>query len=192
MPENHDDAKMPPIPDGGLSDSMPDWLRRPPAWRTLKDTDDVQTEPVRSAELPEPDTSVIDPRTFLTDDDLPLWLRNMGRARRAAPDQPGDDEAIADDADDTVSNSAREPASPPAEASRLATSTTPGRFVPRTPRIVASDRPASPERTERRASSPIGVRQPSAPRWWQGPSMVLLLAGLLVVAVVVIVILAVA
>ncbi|MGN6033173.1 MAG: hypothetical protein ACTHQE_16085 [Thermomicrobiales bacterium] len=25
----------PVIPDGGLSDAMPDWLRRPPAWRGM-------------------------------------------------------------------------------------------------------------------------------------------------------------
>jgi hypothetical protein len=66
----------PPIPDGGLAGSMPDWLQRPPAWRGM-----TVREPERP-DLPPPDTSVIDPRTMLSIDDLPAWLQRI--AARAA------------------------------------------------------------------------------------------------------------
>jgi len=61
----------PPIPDGGLGATMPEWLLRPPAWRGM-----TVREPQRR-ELPPPDTSVIDPRTMLQIDDLPEWLQRI-------------------------------------------------------------------------------------------------------------------
>ncbi|HWV25379.1 MAG TPA: hypothetical protein VNZ58_14420 [Thermomicrobiales bacterium] len=74
--------EMRPLPDGGLSDAMPDWLRRPPAWRELPRKDD----PVPSQRtLPDPDTSVIDPRELITVDDLPQWLRDIA-AREHEPE----------------------------------------------------------------------------------------------------------
>lgn len=83
------DEEMRPIPDGGLSGAMPDWLRRPPAWRDLPRKD----EPAAGMALPEPDTSVIDPRELVTVDDLPQWLRDIaarepGTAPTTAPDRP--------------------------------------------------------------------------------------------------------
>src|SRR5680860_155139 len=71
------EGEMPSIPDGGLSGSMPDWLRRPPAWRTLPDREVAQTTPGTVSTLPDADTSDIDPRTFIQDDDLPEWLRSL-------------------------------------------------------------------------------------------------------------------
>ena len=68
------DAKQPeqmrPIPDGGLKDAMPSWLKRPPAWRDLPNA-----EQRRERALPEPDTSEIDPRTLVDVTDLPPWLQ---------------------------------------------------------------------------------------------------------------------
>lgn len=76
---------MRPIPDGGLQQSMPEWLRRPPAWRNLpkreepaqpQETETV-TEVAPERELPEPDTSEIDPRALVDVTDLPQWLQDV-------------------------------------------------------------------------------------------------------------------
>jgi hypothetical protein len=185
MPDPRDEAKMPSIPDGGLSESMPEWLRRPPAWRTLKDDDVVQTEPVAAEHLPEPDTSVIDPRTFLTDDDLPLWLRNMGRGLRSRRDLPGDDDAV--ESSVRYDNRAGEddggerPAIPvTAQAAPVAA---PSRFVPRSPAVIA---PARATRTTNRAAPTAPGHRPVSSPWWQGAPMVLLLSALLLAALAVI------
>lgn len=82
----------PPIPDGGLSASMPEWLQRPPAWRGM-----TVREPERR-ELPPPDMSVIDPRTMLQIDDLPEWLQRI--AARATGGEP--EEGAQTDPDVTV------------------------------------------------------------------------------------------
>lgn len=63
----------PPIPDGGLGEAMPEWLRRPPAWRDL-----APKGPPRRA-LPPPDTSTIEPATLISVDDLPDWLRRLAK-----------------------------------------------------------------------------------------------------------------
>lgn len=74
---NVEPPPLPPIPDGGLGTAMPDWLRRPPAWRGLQ-------EPAhRPKVVPPPDMSPIDPRTLLTVDDLPGWLRQMATSHPA-------------------------------------------------------------------------------------------------------------
>lgn len=83
-PPEPDDALVSPpeepsIPDGGLGSSMPEWLQRPPAWRGI-----TVREP-RQRDLPPPDTSVIDPRTILEIDDLPVWLQRIA-ARAADPE----------------------------------------------------------------------------------------------------------
>lgn len=75
--DDQNEREIPPIPDGGLASSMPDWLRRPPAWRDLPDRDAPQTTPESTTTLPDADTSEIDPRTFIHDDDLPMWLRSL-------------------------------------------------------------------------------------------------------------------
>lgn len=90
----------PSIPDGGLEEAMPDWLRRPPAWRGLPmpelPADDApEPAPVPLAEvaadgvaptalpdakdLPAPDTSPIDPSTLIDPGDLPAWLVGLGQ-----------------------------------------------------------------------------------------------------------------
>jgi hypothetical protein len=86
---------LPPLPDGGLHASMPSWLREPP--------DSIIAEapplaPVDSAIAPERVADLAslgpraDPRTFLSDDDFPPWLRDLAvrredPARRSAASQ---------------------------------------------------------------------------------------------------------
>lgn len=79
------DEELRPLPDGGLTETMPEWLRRPPAWRDLERTN-VGESPM----LPDPDTSVIDPRTFVELADLPAWLQAIA-ARGEEPAQVGED-----------------------------------------------------------------------------------------------------
>jgi len=183
MPDPRDEAKMPSIPDGGLSESMPEWLRRPPAWRTLRDDDVVQTEPVVAEHLPEPDTSVIDPRVFLTDDDLPPWLRNMGRGLRSRRDLPGDDDAVESGVrreDPAREGNGVEPQSIPVTAPTAPVGPT-SRFVPRSPAVVA---PARATEGTKRAAPTVPGRRPVPSPWWQGAPMVLLLSALLLAALV--------
>src|SRR5918994_1760203 len=73
-----DDPFGRPMPDGGLAETMPDWLRRPPVWR--------ETVARRAKPRPPADTSPIDPRTLTDVGDLPLWLQRIAQrpAERAA------------------------------------------------------------------------------------------------------------
>lgn len=79
---------MRPIPDGGLQQAMPEWLRRPPAWRDLpkraESAAGTPPEPARKT-LPEPDTSEIDPRSLVDVSDLPLWLQDLAARAQKAP-----------------------------------------------------------------------------------------------------------
>ena len=68
------DAPTPVIPDGGLGDALPEWLRTTPSW--TKAPDALRT-------IPEPDTSEIDPASLVTIDDLPGWLQAVA-ARSAS------------------------------------------------------------------------------------------------------------
>lgn len=176
MPDERGEGKMPPIPDGGLAESMPEWLRRPPAWRTLNDSDVVQPEPAQLSDLPESDTSVIDPRTFLTADDLPEWLRGLGPTRQPAePARPRDDEPV-------------EGSKPDRHQEMHHSAGAPARFVPRKPAMpVVPDAPARRATTQR---SPVaGARRVEAQStpWWRGTPIVLLLAIMLLIAIGVIV-----
>lgn len=69
--EQRDDPFGRPMPDGGLAEAMPDWLRRPPAWR--------ETTARSSKAAPIPDTSPIDPRTLIDVEDLPIWLQRIAQ-----------------------------------------------------------------------------------------------------------------
>ena len=77
---------LPPLPDGGLHSSMPTWLREPPersAAESLPLTSVVESLRI---EAPAPLSPRADPRTFLTDDDFPRWLRDLAARRdEAAP-----------------------------------------------------------------------------------------------------------
>lgn len=80
------DSGQPPIPDGGLSDDMPEWLQRPPAWRGMTAREPEQRQ------LPPPDTSEIDPRTMVEIGDLPVWLQRIA-ARAAESESTREDPA---------------------------------------------------------------------------------------------------
>lgn len=112
---------MPPIPDGGLGSGMPEWLRRPPAWRS------AGTTPVPPKRNPPPDSSPIDPRTILTLDDLPAWLQGIAtatsEARSAQRENPPVDRD--DDAPTIVAESALDPPSGEPERAIVAPSLLP-------------------------------------------------------------------
>jgi hypothetical protein len=146
-----------PLPDGGLGTAMPDWLRRPPAWRDLKPRDGA-----RGRDLPDPDISVIDPRTFVDLADLPPWLQAIAARGEHAED------AIAPPPEGPVStgepNAVPEPADEP-------------RQVP----FVAEQK--APEALD------FSTPSPAVP-WWQSGIVLLTLTNQLVVAVILIVLLA--
>lgn len=95
---------LPPLPDGGLAATMPAWLREPP--RATPRASPPPSSPAPAAVLaaapaaPPPDLDLVphdantDPRTFLTDDDFPQWLRALaareaggeGKAERGSRD----------------------------------------------------------------------------------------------------------
>jgi hypothetical protein len=175
MVDKHRDAEhLPPIPDGGLSGSMPDWLQRPPAWRAVDDDEPAQLNHDHPDALLRTDTSMIDPRTLLTEDDLPPWLR--GFPRSAGPAQEGAKRQERDAEAEGV-----------AVANRAGTSS---RFVPRSimPVSPALDEPAvRKEPPARGRPSPASSRR--GIRWQDLQLVLLLLAGALLVAMLVIVLL---
>jgi hypothetical protein len=74
---------LPPLPDGGLRASMPAWLREPPPAASTPPPHQAATH---SPETEPPLGSHADPRTFLSDDDFPQWLRDLA-ARRLATER---------------------------------------------------------------------------------------------------------
>lgn len=64
------DRPLPPLPDGGLAAAMPDWLRGDPELGGSAGNDGAGPGM-------RPVGEVIDPTTFLTEDDLPDWLRRL-------------------------------------------------------------------------------------------------------------------
>lgn len=106
------DGELPAIPDGGLSEAMPEWLRRPPAWRGMAVPDVPSTTPEPVADGPsspraapvevgaeaeirtpsaepkmllEPDRSPIDPSSLIEMSDLPAWLVGLGQRDLPVP-----------------------------------------------------------------------------------------------------------
>lgn len=79
------DRPLPPLPDGGLAAAMPDWLR--PADGAARGDGAPAGATGDRAPSPEGDgldgdaafsaAEVIDPTTFLAEDDLPDWLRRL-------------------------------------------------------------------------------------------------------------------
>ena len=186
MSDREDQSNLPPIPDGGLTDAMPEWLRRPPAWRTLPDREVMVPEPENASDLPEPDESIIDPRTFLTDDDLPAWLRRLGPGR-ALRSQDGDHAEPGDEHTRLTPSDATEPDSLlPAERR---TAASPSRFRPTSPPVApALSRVDNADQGVALRQRPIPPEPAQSPAW-QGAWVVAVLAALLVVALSVIVVL---
>lgn len=87
MSDDQQPEEFRPIPDGGLKDAMPGWLKRPPAWRNMP-----TAEQRHERTLPEPDTSEIDPRTLVDVSDLPQWLQTI--AARGEVSVPEPDETV--------------------------------------------------------------------------------------------------
>lgn len=178
--DDQPEPDMPPIPDGGLSTAMPEWLRRPPAWRTLPDREEARAATVESTNLPQADTSAIDPRTFIQDNDLPEWLRSM---RRSAPNPGVQPESIPEEGDTfTRPGSVTESESPGAARAPMV-------FRPAQPRV---SRPSSPVTTSVQPTNRVIPPRTSAgqPRWEQrattlalGVALVLALMVILVLVV---------
>lgn len=85
MSDDQQPEELRPIPDGGLKDNMPGWLKRPPAWRNMP-----SAEQRHERTLPDPDTSEIDPKTLVDVNDLPQWLQTIaarGDVPLPTPDQ---------------------------------------------------------------------------------------------------------
>jgi hypothetical protein len=186
MTDREDQSNLPPIPDGGLAETMPDWLRRPPAWRTLPDREVAVPEPEETAGLPEPDESVIDPRDFLSDDDLPRWLRNLGRGRASRLPVADGPDAVSADSVEAVPEPKLPSASdrPPVEGG----TSTPSRFVPAAP--PAAPATAAPRSVAREtAPQSPSLPEPAPAPAWQGAWVVAVLAALLAVAIAIIVVL---
>jgi hypothetical protein len=81
---------LPPLPDGGLRASMPTWLREPPGAAPSPIPPPGEAPPVSSIEAVSPLGPRADPRTFLTDDDFPRWLRDLAARRAVVTRPPGE------------------------------------------------------------------------------------------------------
>jgi hypothetical protein len=75
-----------PLPTGDLAASMPDWLRRPPAWRGLEYREERLSR--STVELSSEDRSPIDPSELIDDGDIPEWLRRVTRETPAVDVEP--------------------------------------------------------------------------------------------------------
>lgn len=193
-----DDRPLPPLPDGGLAATMPDWLRHPDAAGgdgVRATTPDYPPEGVGAATAVPPPAEAIDPTTFLTEDDLPAWLRRLATGRGDAASGGG-----------AVPGPARRvpPAPVPVEATHPRTSRpTPeksGAPAPAGPVVVAAPAPivAPPPAVEPRAAAlpraagePLGKPSMEAPdrRAGESQSGRRLLPAVAVVAVVVVLLL---
>ena len=82
---------LPPLPDGGLHASMPSWLREPPAPIIADAPPLAPVDPDIAAEQVTDPASLgprVDPRTFLSDDDFPNWLRDLATRREGTAHRP--------------------------------------------------------------------------------------------------------
>jgi hypothetical protein len=84
---------LPPLPDGGLHASMPSWLREPPAPIIAGAPSLAPADPDDAAEQVADPASLgfsADPRTFLSDDDFPQWLRDLAVRQEWAAHRPAE------------------------------------------------------------------------------------------------------
>ncbi len=84
-PPDADERAFPPLPDGGLTTAMPEWLR--------SSETTVPRDRAAAASPPDPARgTAFDPndlRTILSEDDLPEWLRRIAdRHAAVAPSSP--------------------------------------------------------------------------------------------------------
>jgi hypothetical protein len=88
---------LPPLPDGGLRASMPSWLREPPAPIFTDAPSLASTDPEVAVEQVADLASLgprADPRTFLSDDDFPQWLRDLAVRREGAARRPAESVSV--------------------------------------------------------------------------------------------------
>ncbi|MCC7022452.1 MAG: hypothetical protein IT338_06475 [Thermomicrobiales bacterium] len=88
---------LPPLPDGGLAATMPAWLREaplpppepppPPRQAPTVAVDVAAAAPSSGLPLASPGDGS-DPRTFLTDDDFPRWLRDLAAREASRAGEP--------------------------------------------------------------------------------------------------------
>ena len=83
---------LPPLPDGGLRASMPSWLREPPTAAVVSAPVAPLGSEVGSEQIADlaPLGPRADPRTFLSDDDFPQWLRDLAVRREGAARRSGE------------------------------------------------------------------------------------------------------
>jgi hypothetical protein len=83
---------LPPLPDGGLRASMPVWLREPP----IPSVESPPVAPLNPGVAPKQVVDLAplgpraDPRTFLSDDDFPQWLRDLAVQRQETARRSGE------------------------------------------------------------------------------------------------------
>lgn len=158
--------QMKPIPDGGLKEAMPSWLKRPPAWRDLP-----SVEERHERTLPDPDTSTIDPHSLVDVSDLPQWLQAIA-ARSNEPE-------AADEVAESVADAGVEPA--PVEASpefpetSVATDPEP---IPTEPEPVVAATESAPMPAQEHATT-------GTPMWLIPVALILSLALLIVLIYVI-------
>ncbi|HWV34507.1 MAG TPA: hypothetical protein VNZ55_02670 [Thermomicrobiales bacterium] len=202
-----DDPEMRPLPDGGLGENMPDWLRRPPAWRVLPaaqmpvfEPDPATTTPPR--ELPPEDTSVIEPTSLIEFGDLPRWLRELGTQRLTRENEAAEtvdapvQEAGGEEHSEPVAPEAAPGAVP--EPSSAVGATSQGDALPQAEELAPVPSEPTPESSPAQMSTPAESNfvpvTPLPPaqeiRFWQRGEVVLLLVAALLVAVVVAILLA--
>lgn len=88
-----DDRPLPPLPDGGLGATMPDWLRASPvaSESPLQTHGDVASRTlVEMADTPTPASPPwIDPTRFLDEEDVPVWLRRLAATELRSAERSG-------------------------------------------------------------------------------------------------------
>ena len=86
------DRPLPPLPDGGLAASMPDWLRDAPEAAVAEAPETAGSPPnpdpeagarSRAPVTASDDGDLRDPTTYLTPDDLPTWIHQLVAQERS-------------------------------------------------------------------------------------------------------------
>ncbi len=186
---------LPPLPDGGLAEAMPEWLRAAPA-SPAPPTMDAPPDHGLAATAQSPVAAseahgdLRDPTTYLSPDDLPAWIHQLVARERATPeptpiDQPLVDAAPSVDPAGTGAATApfsRHPAeSPLAEGDSLLARTPPG-AVSDSPVSAHDDTGAAVETM----APPVELRTPNTAATSRGRTLLpyAIAAILLVIAVI--------
>ncbi len=74
---------LPPLPDGGLAEAMPEWLRAAPESPAPPT---MEASPNHGLATSEVDGDLRDPTTYLSPDDLPAWIHQLVARERATPE----------------------------------------------------------------------------------------------------------